>query len=47
MQALYDGFDAEEKTAVEEMLARCDFSEVLTARLDRQLGRADNLEVWL
>ena len=47
VQELYDGLDAEDKAAVDEMLASCSFSEVLTVRLDRQLGRADNLEVWL
>jgi glutathione S-transferase len=47
LHALYDSLDAGVKASVDEMLAACDMSELLTIRLDRQLGRADNLEVWL
>ncbi len=47
VQALYNGFSAQERTAVEQMLASCDLSEILTLKLDRELERNGNLEVWL
>ena len=47
VQALYNGLSAADKTAVEEMLGRCGMSEILTIKLDRELGRDGNLEVWL
>ena len=47
VQAAYDSLDVDGKASVDEMLAACAMSELLTSRLDRQLGRVDNLEVWL
>ena len=47
VQALYNEFPAQDKTAVEDMLASCDFSEIVTIKLDRELERKGNLEVWL
>jgi hypothetical protein len=47
VQDTYDGLEASDKAAVEEMLESCGLFELLSLRLDRQLGRADNLEVWL
>ena len=47
VQALYNGLSAAGKTAVEEMLGSCGMSEILTIKLDRELGRDGNLEVWL
>ena len=47
VQALYNEFSAQDKTAVEDMLASCDMSEILTIKLDRKLERKGNLEVWL
>ncbi|MFT5710179.1 MAG: glutathione S-transferase [Halioglobus sp.] len=47
VHAVYDALDADGKDNVEKMLAECGMAELLTTRLDRQLGRADNLEVWL
>jgi hypothetical protein len=29
------------------MLAACGMADVLTIKLERRIGRADNLEVWL
>ena len=46
MQSLYAGLDDEARAAVDAMLAACGMTGVLTARLDRRIGRADNLEVW-
>jgi glutathione S-transferase len=47
VQETYEGLDAGAKSQVEDMLAACGMSEVLSIKLDRPLGRADNLEVWL
>ena len=47
VHTLYNEFSAQDKTAVEDMLASCDLSEILTIKLDRELERKGNLEVWL
>jgi glutathione S-transferase len=47
VQALYNELSAQDKAAVEQMLARCGLSEILTIKLDRKLERKGNLEVWL
>lgn len=47
VHTVYDALDIEGKASVEKMLADCGMAELLTIRLDRQLGRADNVEVWL
>jgi glutathione S-transferase len=47
VQATYDALDASDKAGVDEMLAACGMSDLLTTRLDRQLEQADNLEVWV
>lgn len=44
---IYDTMGSIDKTAVEEMLTRSGLSELLSIRLDRQIGRQNNLEVWL
>lgn len=46
VHSLYAGLDDEARAAVDAMLAACGMADVLTARLDRRIGRADNLEVW-
>ena len=46
VHAVYDSLDADGKASVETMLDKCGMAELLSIRLDRQLGRADNLEVW-
>jgi hypothetical protein len=47
VQALYNELSAQDKAAVEQMLARCGLSEILTIKLDRELDRSGNLEVWV
>ena len=47
VQAVYDELGRADKAAVEAMLERCGLAEILTIRLDQQLGQLDNLEVWL
>jgi len=46
VQEAYEGFEPAEQTQVEAMLADCGLEELLSIKLDRQVGRADNLEVW-
>jgi len=46
VQAIYAGLAASDRASVEKMLEACGMSEILTIRLDRQLGRSENLEVW-
>lgn len=36
-----------ERERVDDLLARCHMTDVLTAKLDREIGWADNREVWL
>ena len=43
----YNDLPANDKVAVEDMLRSCGLDEILNIRLDRKLGRADNLEIWL
>lgn len=47
VQEAYVELDVGDKAAVDEMLAACKMEDILTFRLDRQIGRCDNLEVWL
>jgi len=46
VQAAYANLAASDRDAVGHMLEACGMSEVLAITLQRQLGRADNLEVW-
>ena len=47
VQAIYSGLAETDRASVEQMLEACGMSEILSITLDRQLERADNLEVWL
>ena len=47
VQQAYEELDEAARGQVEAMLAACGMAEILSIRLDRELGRADNLEVWL
>ncbi len=46
VQSVYAALDNAGRKAVDEMLDACGMSAILTATLDRRIGRADNLEVW-
>ena len=46
VQAIYASLVASDRASVEQMLKACGMSEILSITLDRQLVRADNLEVW-
>jgi glutathione S-transferase len=47
VQEIYSGLEPGAQAQVDEMLAACSMQDILTIKLDRQLGRTDNLEVWL
>lgn len=47
VQAIYAGMATGDQESVRRMLDTCGMSAILTTKLDRQMGRADNLEVWL
>jgi glutathione S-transferase len=47
VQAAYAELDSVAQEEVDAMLRSCDLAELLTISLDRQIGRADNLEIWL
>jgi len=47
VQAVYDGLAAEDRAAVDTLLVDCGMHEILAARLERAVGRAENREVWL
>ncbi|MFK7732615.1 MAG: glutathione S-transferase family protein [Pseudomonadales bacterium] len=46
VQSLYSKLNASDRTAVDTMLEACGLSPILSATLDRQIHRAENLEVW-
>lgn len=47
MQDVYDGLSASDQLGVKDMLDACDMTALLDMRLTREMGRANNLEVWL
>ena len=46
VQDLYAALAPDEQASVDEMLGACGMSDILSAVLDRCIGREDNLEVW-
>ena len=47
VQAIYDALDTQSRESADAMLAACGMSDIIATRLDRTLGRQDNLEVWV
>jgi hypothetical protein len=47
VQEAVTALDERARERVDDLLARCNMADVLTARLDREIGWADNREVWL
>ena len=47
MQDAYERFSKDEKAAVDIMLDSCNMRELLDLKLNRGIGRAGNLEVWM
>jgi glutathione S-transferase len=46
VQAIHAGLASSDQASVEQMLQDCGMSDILSIKLDRQLERSDNLEVW-
>jgi hypothetical protein len=46
VQDTYAALPDDEKSDVDELLAGCGMTQILTATLDRRIVRSDNLEVW-
>lgn len=46
-QDAYDNMDADTRRDIDTLLAACNMTPVLQARLSRNIGRDNNLEVWL
>lgn len=47
MQDAYESFSKDEKVTVDIMLDSCNMRELLDLKLNRGIGRAGNLEVWI
>ncbi len=47
IQQTFDKHEAPEKEKINTLLECCGMSDILDLRLDRRMGRRDNLEVWL
>jgi len=47
VQEAVSALDGQTRERVDDLLARCNMTDVLTAKLDREIGWADNREVWL
>ncbi len=47
VQSDYDAIGERDKASVDDVLGATDLAPVLDARLTREIGREDNLEVWL
>jgi len=47
MQDAYESFSKDEKAEVDTLLHACDMRELLDLKLNRGIGRARNLEVWI
>jgi len=45
--AEYDEQDEAGRKALDELLVRCDMGDLMTLRINRSIGRENNLEVWL
>ncbi len=46
VQAIYAGLSPVEQASIEQLLGGCGMSEILTIKLDREIVREENLEVW-
>ena len=47
IQQTFDKHEAPEREKIKTVLECCGMSDILDFRLDRRMGRRDNLEVWL
>ena len=46
VQDAYSSLEEGEKSGAAELMDSCGMSPILAAKLDRRIGRVDNLEVW-
>lgn len=46
VQEIYAGLATNDQSSVDQMLESCGMSDILSIKLNRQLQRSDNLEVW-
>ncbi|MDG2048229.1 MAG: glutathione S-transferase family protein [Halioglobus sp.] len=46
VQDIYTALTPEDQASVDQLLENCSMINILTAKLDRRIGRANNLEVW-
>jgi glutathione S-transferase len=47
VQSFYDSLDADQRSEIDDVFARCGMSELLSTRLNRALDWKDNLDIWL
>ena len=47
LQNQFDSLNVKDQEEVRQLLEQCNMDEVLDMRLSREMGRANNLEVWL
>lgn len=47
VQDEYAGLDAVAQAEVQSLLSACNMSELLNLKINREIGRRDNLEVWV
>ena len=47
VQDEYASLDDSDKRDIFDLLTACNMAELLDLKLDREIGRANNLEVWL
>ncbi len=47
VQTAYEGMSEVQRASVRDLLTSCDMLDLLTLKIDRDIGRANNLEVWL
>ena len=46
VQDTYASLAADDRTAIDAMLEACGMAAILQLKLERRIGRLDNLEVW-
>ncbi len=46
VQDIHAGLGSDDRASVNELLKNCGMTDILAAKPDRRIGRADNLEVW-
>lgn len=47
VQAAYDALSTDDKANLDKVLEQCEMQNIMQLKLDRQIGRSNNREVWL